>query len=80
MLSTLPKRKSQVLIQIYFVVWKCSKYGQGFLIIYKRLMVWTGLKNFYNLPNDKALDWSKLKAFADEKINVTQSYNLFWDV
>ena len=24
------------------------------------------------LPYDKILDWSKLKAFADEKINVTQ--------
>ena len=23
------------------------------------------------LPNDKSLDWSKLKAFADDKINVT---------
>ena len=25
-----------------------------------------------SLPNDKILDWSKLKAFADEKINVNQ--------
>ena len=24
------------------------------------------------LPNDKILDWSKLKAFADDKINVNQ--------
>ena len=24
-----------------------------------------------SLPNDKILDWSKLKAFADDKINVT---------
>ena len=23
-------------------------------------------------PNDKILDWSKLKAFADDKINVNQ--------
>ena len=27
------------------------------------------------LPNDKILDWSKLKTFADEKINVTQYLN-----
>ena len=31
--------------------------------------------NFFNLinsfPNDKILDWSKLKAFADNKLNVT---------
>ena len=24
------------------------------------------------LPNDKILDWSRLKAFADDKINVTK--------
>ena len=24
------------------------------------------------LPNDKILDWSKLKAFADDKSNVTE--------
>ena len=24
-----------------------------------------------SLPNDKSLDWSKLKAYADDKINVT---------
>ena len=27
---------------------------------------------FTTLPNDKISDWSKLKAFADNKINVTQ--------
>ena len=27
---------------------------------------------FHSLPNDKILDQSKLKAFADNKINVTQ--------
>ena len=26
----------------------------------------------YTLPNDKILDWSKLKSFADDKINVTE--------
>ena len=25
-----------------------------------------------SLPNDKCLDWSKLKAFADDKIKVTE--------
>ena len=28
---------------------------------------------FNSLPNDTFLDWSKLKAFADDKINVTQN-------
>ena len=27
---------------------------------------------FNRLPNDEILDWSKLKAFADDKINVTE--------
>ena len=27
---------------------------------------------FNSSPNDKILDWSKLKAFADDKINVTE--------
>ena len=26
------------------------------------------------LPNDKILDWSKLKRFQDDKINVTQKH------
>ena len=30
------------------------------------------LTPFNSLPNDKILDWSKLKAFADAKINVTE--------
>ena len=28
---------------------------------------------FKSLPNDKILNWSKLKAFADDKINVTKN-------
>ena len=27
---------------------------------------------FNSVPNDKILDWSKLKGFADDKINVNQ--------
>ena len=27
---------------------------------------------FNSLPNDKILDWSKLKAFADDKTNTTK--------
>ena len=30
------------------------------------------MDKFNSLPNDKSLDWSKLKAFADDKINVTK--------
>ena len=33
-----------------------------------------------SFPNDKILDWSELKAFADDKINVTQklTFSLGW--
>ena len=31
---------------------------------------------FNSLPNNKILDWSKLKAFADDKINVTEKLKL----
>ena len=31
------------------------------------LSVW-----YSSLPNNKILDWSKLKAFADDKIDVTE--------
>ena len=30
-------------------------------------------KGFHSLPNDKILDWSNLKAFADDKINMTEN-------
>ena len=29
-----------------------------------------------SLPNDKILDWSKLKAFADDKSNVTEKMKI----
>ena len=32
-----------------------------------KIVVWLGI----NSPKDKTLDQSKLKAFADDKINVT---------
>ena len=30
------------------------------------------MHTFYSLPNGNVLDWSKLKAFADDKIDVTE--------
>ena len=30
-----------------------------------------------SFPNDKILDWSKLKAFADNNINVTSTQKFF---
>ena len=43
------------------------------------LWIWTGLKlchlRLNSLPHNKILDQSKLKAFADDKINVTEQLN-----
>ena len=44
------------------------------------LPIWTSLKfrrlvKGYSLPNDKFLVQSKLKAFADDKISMTQKLN-----
>ena len=33
-------------------------------------------QSFNSLPNDKFLDWSKLKAFADDKMNVRRNFKL----
>ena len=39
---------------------------------YKYQMLW--IQHCVNpLPDDKILDWSKLKAFADDKINVDEN-------
>ena len=35
------------------------------------------MRTFFNpLPNNKVLDWSKLKALADDKINKTQKLKI----
>ena len=33
----------------------------------------------YSLPNGEILDQSKFKAFADDKINVTQKLKFVWE-
>ena len=40
-----------------------------FPIMFSNLL---GADMFNSLPNDKILDWSKLKAFADDKINMNE--------
>ena len=35
--------------------------------------------HFNSLPNDKILDLTSLKAYADEKINVTQIFSFVFD-
>ena len=37
--------------------------------------LWTGVDMVNFLPNDKTLDWSNLKAFADDNLNMTQKLN-----
>ena len=41
--------------------------------LYKDNHVCAFVNFFFNsLPNDDFLDWSKLKAFSDDKINITE--------
>ena len=49
--------------QFHFIVCKFFVIGPG-----QDFVVWLRINP---LPNDKFLDWCKLKAFADDKINVT---------
>ena len=35
---------------------------------------WSGL--FYSIPNNKIMDWSKLKAFADNNLNVNEKLKI----
>ena len=35
------------------------------------------LLHFKSLPNEKTLDWSEFKAFADDKINITSEHKFF---
>ena len=32
-----------------------------------------------SLPNDKFLDWSKMKAFADKKLNLAKTLKFVWE-
>ena len=34
--------------------------------------------SIYTLPNDKISDWSKMKVFADNKINVSRDLKFIW--
>ena len=36
------------------------------------------IRAIYPLPNNKILDWSKLKAFAEDKIHMTVKLKLLW--
>ena len=41
----------------------------------KQGLVWAGVST---VLSNKILDWSKLKALADDKINMTEKVNFFW--
>ena len=46
-------------------------------VVAKIKFVYERIENCFNfLPNDKILDPSKLKAFAEDKINVTQKLKI----
>ena len=49
----------------------------------KEIMLVTSIFSFSDsfnfLPNNKILDWTKFKAFADNKINVTKNFRFAFD-
>ena len=46
--------------------------NQHFLLVPQSFLPYSAQISIFNsLPKNKFLDWSKLKAFADDKINVT---------
>ena len=47
------------------------------LVFHPRLMLLDLYQTVYTLPNDTFFDWSKLKAFADNKINVAKKQKFF---
>ena len=69
-----------ILLQIFCFVIRVLSYGYHiFHVVPKHMltMAWWHLTDQFkaslinSLPNDKFLSWSKLKGFADDKINVT---------
>ena len=53
---------SAIFIKSEIVVCKLFQFGS------LKFLIWEGVNS---LPNNKVLGWSKLEAFADDKINVT---------
>ena len=62
------RSKSYNITHVYCLQCKCSQYGHVYF--YSTVTEHSCLGKINTLPNDKLLDWSKLKAFADNKIKV----------
>ena len=45
----------------------------------KNIRIFVSIPNFNPLPNDKFLDLTKLKAFADNNLNVANMMNFLYD-
>ena len=58
-------------------------WSEGLMSLHKnshKLMSWLGIFSDANsFPNDKLLDWSKLKVLADDKMNVNQKQKFFFE-
>ena len=80
MFSTNPK-KEFLFLKLHFFLSSANavKLDQSKNLSYGKGLNFNGIRQkqsryaFNTLLNDKILDWSKFKAFADEKINVTQT-------
>ena len=70
-LELFPRSQKQVWLQ-FVSGGVCGKTSSCKIYEYMVTEQGSGKKKFNSLPNDKFLDWSKLKALADDKINVAE--------
>ena len=53
-------------VKFILFAWKCYQFGQG-----ENFVAWQKVNS---VPNNEILDWSKLIAFADDKVNVNKKF------
>ena len=68
-----PRSRPSAKVKVNYQYHVSQKMGvSGALVFHKHILFHLNFGLFNSLPNDKILDMTKLKVFADNKINVTQ--------
>ena len=62
------------LSHIESILCKCFDFGPV-----NKCVIWQRINEFIPLPSDKILDWSKFKAFANDKIIKTQKFKFAFE-
>ena len=66
------KDKKKITILVNFILW----YANVFNLDQIRILLFGKDLHCNSLPNNNILDWTKLKAFADDKLNLTKNLKL----